>query len=54
MDPVPDPLLLRVDPVPDPLLLRKYGNAGNVTRASGSVVKNSLGHRGGLTMKLRT
>jgi hypothetical protein len=30
-----------VDPVPDPLLLRKSGNAGNRTRTSGSVAKNS-------------
>jgi hypothetical protein len=30
-----------VDPVPDPLLLRKSGRAGNRTRASGSVVRNS-------------
>jgi hypothetical protein len=29
------------DPVPDPLLLRKPGSAGNRTRASGSVAKNS-------------
>jgi hypothetical protein len=28
-----------VDPVPDPLLF--YGSAGNRTRASGSVAKNS-------------
>jgi hypothetical protein len=30
-----------VDPVPDPLLLRKYGSAGNLTRTSGSVARNS-------------
>jgi hypothetical protein len=30
-----------VDPVPDPLLLRKSGSAGNGTRASGSVARNS-------------
>jgi hypothetical protein len=30
-----------VDPVPDPLLLRKYGSAGNWTRTSGSVTRNS-------------
>jgi hypothetical protein len=30
-----------VDPVPDPLLVRKYGSAGNRTRASGSVARNS-------------
>jgi hypothetical protein len=30
-----------VDPVPDPLLLRKSGSAGNWTRASGSVARNS-------------
>jgi hypothetical protein len=30
-----------VDPVPDPLLLRKSGSAGNRTRTSGSVAKNS-------------
>jgi hypothetical protein len=30
-----------VDPVPDPLLLRKSGIAGNRTRASGSVGRNS-------------
>jgi hypothetical protein len=30
-----------VDPVPDPLLLRKCGSAGNRTRTSGSVAKNS-------------
>jgi hypothetical protein len=37
-----------VDPVPDPLLLRKSGSAGNRTRTSGSVVRNSNGnHRGG-------
>jgi hypothetical protein len=31
----------RVDPVPDPLLLRKCGSAGNRTRTSGSVARNS-------------
>jgi hypothetical protein len=30
-----------VDPVPDPLFLRKSGNAGNRTRTSGSVARNS-------------
>jgi hypothetical protein len=30
-----------VDPVPDPLLLRKSGSAGNRTRISGSVARNS-------------
>jgi hypothetical protein len=30
-----------VDPVPDPLLLRKSGGAGNQTRTSGSVGRNS-------------
>jgi hypothetical protein len=30
-----------VDPVPDPLLPRKSGNAGNRTRTSGSVARNS-------------
>jgi hypothetical protein len=30
-----------VDPVPDPLLLRKSGSAGNWTRTSGSVARNS-------------
>jgi hypothetical protein len=30
-----------VDPVPDPLLLRKCGSAGNRTRASGYVARNS-------------
>jgi hypothetical protein len=30
-----------VGPVPDPLLLRKSGSAGNWTRASGSVTRNS-------------
>jgi hypothetical protein len=30
-----------VDPVPDPLLLRKSGRARNLTRASGSVARNS-------------
>jgi hypothetical protein len=30
-----------VDPVPDPLLLRKSGSAGNPSRTSGSVVRNS-------------
>jgi hypothetical protein len=30
-----------VDPVPDPLLLRKCDTAGNRTRASGSVARNS-------------
>jgi hypothetical protein len=30
-----------VDPVPDPLILKKSGSAGNGTRASGSVFKNS-------------
>jgi hypothetical protein len=30
-----------VDPVPDPLLIRKSGSAGNRTRASGSVGRNS-------------
>jgi hypothetical protein len=30
-----------VDPVTDPLLLRKCGNAGNRTRISGSVTRNS-------------
>jgi hypothetical protein len=31
-----------VDPFPDPLLLRKSGSAGNRTRTSGSVVRNSV------------
>jgi hypothetical protein len=31
----------KVDPVPDPLLLRKCGSAGNRTRTSGSVARNS-------------
>jgi hypothetical protein len=30
-----------VDPVPDPLLLRKSGSAGNRTKISGSVARNS-------------
>jgi hypothetical protein len=30
-----------VDPVPDPELLRKFGRAGNPTRTSGSVARNS-------------
>jgi hypothetical protein len=30
-----------VDPVPDPLILRKSGSAGNRTRTSGSVARNS-------------
>jgi hypothetical protein len=30
-----------VDPVPDPLFLRKFGSAGNRTRASGTVARNS-------------
>jgi hypothetical protein len=30
-----------VDPVPGPLLLRKSGSAGNQTRTSGSVARNS-------------
>jgi hypothetical protein len=30
-----------VDLVPDPLLLRKSGSAGNRTRTSGSVARNS-------------
>jgi hypothetical protein len=30
-----------MDPVPDPLLLRKCGSAGNRTRTSGSVARNS-------------
>jgi hypothetical protein len=30
-----------VDPVPDPPLLRKSGTAGNLTRTSGSVARNS-------------
>jgi hypothetical protein len=30
-----------VDPVPDPLLLRKSGSAGNRTRTSGAVARNS-------------
>jgi hypothetical protein len=30
-----------VDPAPDPLLLRKCGSAGNRTRISGSVARNS-------------
>jgi hypothetical protein len=30
-----------VDPVPDLLLLRKSGSAGNRTRTSGSVARNS-------------
>jgi hypothetical protein len=30
-----------VDPVPDPLLLRNSGSAGNRTRTSGSVARNS-------------
>jgi hypothetical protein len=29
------------NPVPDPLLLRKSGSAGNQTRTSGSIAKNS-------------
>jgi hypothetical protein len=33
----------RLDPVPDPLLFRKSGSAGNRTRNSGSVARNS-GH----------
>jgi hypothetical protein len=37
-----------VDPVPEPLLFFS-GSAGNRTRASGSVAKNS-DHRGGLTV----
>jgi hypothetical protein len=32
-------VLMRVDPVPDPLLF--FGSAGNRTRASGSVARNS-------------
>jgi hypothetical protein len=35
-----------VGPVPDPLLLRKSGSAGNRTRTTGSVARNS-DHRGG-------
>jgi hypothetical protein len=31
----------RVDPVPDPLLLRTSSSAGNRTRTSGSVARNS-------------
>jgi hypothetical protein len=31
-----------VDPVPDPLLLRKSSSAGNRTRTSGSVARNSV------------
>jgi hypothetical protein len=31
----------RVDPVPDPLLLKKCGRAGNRTRTSESVARNS-------------
>jgi hypothetical protein len=31
----------RVDLVPDPILLRKSGSAGNLTRSSGSVARNS-------------
>jgi hypothetical protein len=30
-----------VGPVPDPLLLRKSGSAGNLTRTSGSLARNS-------------
>jgi hypothetical protein len=30
-----------MDPVPDPVLLRKSGNAGNRTRPSGPVARNS-------------
>jgi hypothetical protein len=30
-----------VDPVPDPLLLRMRGSVGNGTRTSGSVARNS-------------
>jgi hypothetical protein len=38
-----------VNPVPDPLLLRNSGSAGNGTRTSGSVARNSDHyHRGGL------
>jgi hypothetical protein len=33
-----------VDPVPDPLLFRKSGSAGNRSRTSGSVARNSGGH----------
>jgi hypothetical protein len=35
-----------VNPVPDPLLLRNSGSAGNRTRTSGSLARNS-DHRGG-------
>jgi hypothetical protein len=35
-----------VEPVPDPLLLRKFGSAGNRTRISEFVARNS-DHRGG-------
>jgi hypothetical protein len=31
----------QLDPVPDPLLLRKSGSAGNRTRTSGSVTRDS-------------
>jgi hypothetical protein len=34
-------IVLRRLTVPDPLLLRKYGSAGNGTRTSGSVTRNS-------------
>jgi hypothetical protein len=30
-----------MDPVPDPLLLRQSGSAGNRTRTSGSIARNS-------------
>jgi hypothetical protein len=35
------PLLFLLGPVPYPVLLRKSGSAGNRTRASGSVARNS-------------
>jgi hypothetical protein len=34
-------IVLTGDLVPDPLLLRKFGSAGNRTRAFGSIARNS-------------
>jgi hypothetical protein len=43
-----------VDPVPDSLLLKKSGSAGNGTRTSGSVAKNSDHHRGCVRLRRNT
>jgi hypothetical protein len=41
-----------VDSVPDPLLIRKSASAGNRTRASGSVARNSVHYTTEVVYKL--